>query len=158
MVKQWEAGNEYKIDDVVSYEGFYYKNIQAHRSENDWTPDKTPALWGKQGKVDAAFKSEEDRVELETAHQEVVNAPHEAKVSHQLLAGAAAFEATRLWEHHKEKNGEQPNHPHAKALIAGFAGAFIDRIVETKGLDYIDKQKAKKQAQESAERQVDSNY
>lgn len=30
-----------------------------------------------------------------------------------------------------------------EGISAGFAGAFIDRIVETKGLDAIDKYKAK---------------
>ncbi|KAG9019254.1 hypothetical protein FRB90_004816 [Tulasnella sp. 427] len=158
MVKAWGAGNNYQVGDVVTYQGYYYKNIQPHTSENDWAPDKTPALWGRQGQVDAVFSSDQDKVELQTAHHEVVNAPHEAKLSHEIVAGAAAFEAARLWEHHKEKNGEQPTHAHAKELIAGFAGAFIDRIVETKGLDFIDKQKAKKQAQERAEGQVSSNY
>lgn len=32
--------------------------------------------------------------------------------------------------------------------MAGFAGAFVDREVESKGLDFIDKEKAKRQARE----------
>lgn len=32
--------------------------------------------------------------------------------------------------------------------MAGFAGAFIDREVETKGLDFIDREKAKRQSQQ----------
>ena len=32
--------------------------------------------------------------------------------------------------------------------MAGFAGAFIDREVETRGLDFIDREKAKRQARE----------
>lgn len=158
MVKNWEAGTSYELGDIVIYEGYYYKIIQPHRSMNDWTPDRTPALWGRTGKVDAVFANDQDKVDLQAAHEEVVNAPHEAKLSHELIAGAAAFEAARLWEHHKEKNGEKPTHSHAKELIAGFAGAFVDRMVETKGLDFIDKQKAKKKAQERAEGQIASNY
>ncbi|KIO23137.1 hypothetical protein M407DRAFT_244904 [Tulasnella calospora MUT 4182] len=158
MVQNWAAGNKYEVGEVVIYQGFYYKNIQAHTSQNDWTPDKTADLWGKQGKVDAVFKSGQDKADLEKEHEEVEKAPREAKLSHELIAGAAAFQAARMWEHHKEKNGEPPSHPHAKELIAGFAGAFVDRIVETKGLDFIDKQKAKKRAQERAEDQVGSNY
>ncbi|KAG8942353.1 hypothetical protein FRC04_003805 [Tulasnella sp. 424] len=159
MVQSWGAGNKYQVGDVVTYQGYYYKVIQAHTSQNDWAPDKTADLWGRQDKVGAVFSSEQDRVELETAHQEVENAPREAQLSHELIAGAAAFGAATAWEHHKVKNGgEASSHPHAKALIAGFTGAFIDRIVETKGLDFIDKQKAKKQAQERAEGQVASNY
>lgn len=75
---------------------------------------------------------------------------HEAKLSHELIAGAAAFEAAKAYEDHKAKNGEPDNHATAKELLAGFAGAFIDREFETKGLDYLDKQKAKHHAVEQA--------
>lgn len=44
---------------------------------NDWTPDRTPALWGRTGKVDAVFANDQDKVDLQAAHEEVVNAPHE---------------------------------------------------------------------------------
>jgi len=36
-------------------------------------------------------------------------------------------------------------------LRAGFVGAFVDREVETKGLDFIDKEEAKRQGQKRAE-------
>jgi hypothetical protein len=36
----------------------------------------------------------------------------------------------------------------AKELLAGFAGAFIDREVETKGLDFVDTERAKYQARQ----------
>jgi len=32
--------------------------------------------------------------------------------------------------------------------MAGFSGAFIDREVETKGLDFIDREQAKRQSQQ----------
>jgi Protein of unknown function (DUF3759) len=35
--------------------------------------------------------------------------------------------------------------------MAGFAGAFIDREVETKGLDFIDAERAKYQARQHIE-------
>lgn len=44
--------------------------------------------------------------------------------------------------------GQPPNHQMAKELFAGFAGAFIDREVETRGLDFIDREKAKRQAEQ----------
>ncbi|KAG8892521.1 hypothetical protein FRB99_002664, partial [Tulasnella sp. 403] len=115
MVKQWGAGNNYQVGDVVTYEGYYYKTIQAHTSQNDWTPDRTPALWGRQGEVGHGFTSKEDHTELKVAHEEVQNAPHKAQLSHQLLAGAATFAAMEGWEHHKAKNGDPSEHPHAKA-------------------------------------------
>jgi hypothetical protein len=36
--------------------------------------------------------------------------------------------------------------------MAGFAGAFVDREVESKGLDFVDREKAKHRAREHIER------
>ncbi|KAF8659218.1 hypothetical protein AX16_001879 [Volvariella volvacea WC 439] len=47
MVRRWEPGTQYNYDDVVEYQGSKYKIIQPHRSQSDWTPPVTPALWGK---------------------------------------------------------------------------------------------------------------
>ncbi|KAG1725321.1 hypothetical protein EDB19DRAFT_2028646 [Suillus lakei] len=88
--------------------------------------------------------------DLANAHDEVTNAPHKAQLSHELIAGAASFAAMKAYNAHCEKNGKPVNHEVAKELLAGFAGAFVDRMVETKGLDYVDKQKAKHAAKESA--------
>ena len=41
----WESGKSYKVDDRISYNGLLYKCVQAHTSQDDWTPDQTPALW-----------------------------------------------------------------------------------------------------------------
>ncbi|KAI7874594.1 hypothetical protein K492DRAFT_240757 [Lichtheimia hyalospora FSU 10163] len=74
---------------------------------------------------------------------------HEAKFSHELIAGAAAFEAAKAYNQHCEEKGEAPDHAMAKQIMAGAAGAFIDRLIETKGLDYIDHLKAKKHAEDT---------
>ncbi|KAF8348132.1 carbohydrate-binding module family 12 protein [Amanita rubescens] len=47
MVQYWEPGTQYNFGDVVQFEGHKYKIIQPHRSQSDWTPPITPALWGK---------------------------------------------------------------------------------------------------------------
>ncbi|EDR04032.1 carbohydrate-binding module family 12 protein [Laccaria bicolor S238N-H82] len=47
MTQYWEPGTQYNYDDVVEYEGSRYKIIQPHRSQSDWTPPATPALWGR---------------------------------------------------------------------------------------------------------------
>lgn len=54
--------------------------------------------------------------------------------------------------------GQPPSHEKAKELLAGFAGAFIDREVETKGLDYVDRERAKHQAREHIERGYEEDY
>ncbi|KAJ7639870.1 CipC1 protein [Mycena polygramma] len=68
---------------------------------------------------------------------------HKSRMSHQLLANAASFVAACEFEKHCEANGRPQSHAEAKALRAGFAGAFIDKEIENRGLDLIDKQKVK---------------
>ncbi|KAF7366967.1 hypothetical protein MSAN_00955400 [Mycena sanguinolenta] len=97
------------------------------------------------------FHHESDEAQ---AYQEVTNAPHKAALSHELIAAAASYEAAKAYEDHCKKNGKPDSHAKAKELMAGFAGLFIDHIVETKGLDAIDKQKAKRHAQEKTEEVV----
>lgn len=46
MTRGWEPGVQYNLGDSVEYHGKRYNIIQPHRSQGDWTPDITPALWG----------------------------------------------------------------------------------------------------------------
>ena len=41
----WVVGKAYAVSDRAQYNGTLYKCVQAHTSQADWTPDKTPALW-----------------------------------------------------------------------------------------------------------------
>ena len=41
----WEVGVAYAADVRVRYGMTLYKCVQAHTSQAEWTPDKTPALW-----------------------------------------------------------------------------------------------------------------
>lgn len=41
----WSSDAEYNIGDRRQYDGLLYRCVQAHTSQSDWTPDKTPALW-----------------------------------------------------------------------------------------------------------------
>ncbi|KAK2068157.1 hypothetical protein P8C59_002815 [Phyllachora maydis] len=63
---------------------------------------------------------------------------HEGKLSHELLGGAAAFEAMHLWENKQRKEGKT--------------------LCETKGLDFIDREKAKRHAEKQAQEAYDSHY
>ncbi|PYH49372.1 DUF3759 domain-containing protein, partial [Aspergillus saccharolyticus JOP 1030-1] len=85
------------------------------------------------------------------AHEQLQNfdgsEEHKASLSHELIAGAASFEAMKAYERHCEANGQPQSHAQAKELLAGFAGAFIDREFESKGLDFLDREKAKRQAE-----------
>ncbi|CAG7916175.1 unnamed protein product [Penicillium olsonii] len=80
---------------------------------------------------------------------------HESSKIHELIAGAASYEAAKAYEDHVARNGQPESHAKAKEILAGFAGAFIDREVETRGLDFVDKEKAKYQAREHAHNAYD---
>ncbi|THG95651.1 hypothetical protein EW026_g6045 [Hermanssonia centrifuga] len=47
MVYQWEPETQYNNGDVVEFEGHQYQIVQPHRSQSDWTPPVTPALWAR---------------------------------------------------------------------------------------------------------------
>ncbi|KAJ7250804.1 hypothetical protein C8J57DRAFT_1138805 [Mycena rebaudengoi] len=77
------------------------------------------------------------------ACDEVNDSPHKAALSHEIIAAAASYEAAKAYEEHCENNGKPDSHAKAKEIFAGLVGFSVDRIVETKGLDYCDAQKAK---------------
>ncbi|RDK41663.1 hypothetical protein M752DRAFT_294502 [Aspergillus phoenicis ATCC 13157] len=83
--------------------------------------------------------------EFNPQEQEVTE-EHKAKFSHELIGGAAAYEAMKAYEEHQAKNGKPDNHAQAKEILAGLAGAFVDREFETKGLDAYDHFKEKREA------------
>ncbi|KII95165.1 hypothetical protein PLICRDRAFT_25752 [Plicaturopsis crispa FD-325 SS-3] len=94
------------------------------------------------------FDSDSDQAQ---AYDQVTNAPHKAELSHELIAAAASYEAAKAYEKHVEANGKPASHEKAKELLAAFSGAFIDREVESKGLDFFDKEKAKHHAKQQNE-------
>jgi hypothetical protein len=44
------------------------------------------------------------------------------------------IQAAKAYEQHCAKNGQPASHAEAKEILAGFAGAFIDREFETRGV------------------------
>ncbi|KAL0091260.1 hypothetical protein J3Q64DRAFT_1709926 [Phycomyces blakesleeanus] len=78
---------------------------------------------------------------------------NKAEWTHQLLAAAAGFGAMRAYNKNKaEKEGEEDDHHLAKELLAGLAAAAVDNLAESKGMDWLDREKAKHQAKEEAEK------
>ena len=41
----WKTDTAYAADDRIRYGDKLYRVVQAHTSQADWTPDKTPALF-----------------------------------------------------------------------------------------------------------------
>ncbi|KAI0330908.1 hypothetical protein GY45DRAFT_1302034 [Cubamyces sp. BRFM 1775] len=91
------------------------------------------------------------------AYDQVVNAPHKAELSHELLGAAASYEAAKAYEQHCDREGKPQSHDKAKEIMAAAGGAFVDRMVETKGLDYVDAEKAKRHAAQRVD-DVGPNY
>ncbi|KAN0065101.1 hypothetical protein ACQY0O_001597 [Thecaphora frezii] len=83
---------------------------------------------------------------------------HEAKFSHEAVGFGAAFMAMRAYEKRQEESGEPVKHAFAKEILAGIAGAEVDKLVETKGLDFLDREQAKRHAREQAEQLYESRY
>lgn len=46
---QWEPSVSYTVGSLRAYQDKLYKCLQAHTSQEDWTPDTTPALWKEAG-------------------------------------------------------------------------------------------------------------
>jgi hypothetical protein len=75
--------------------------------------------------------------------------PHE--MTHELLAGAAGFEAMRMYEHHREREGIAEHHGLAKELLAGFVGAEIDKHFEQDRYGHLNRREARRLAEEQAD-------
>ncbi len=100
-----------------------------------------------------------DRLGAQGAHDHVYGggAPHH-NITHELLAGAAGFEAMRMYEHHREREGVDEHHALAKELLAGFAVAEIDKHFESGRFGHLDREQARQQAQQQAHHLWDQQY
>ena len=45
LFPQWTSGHEYAVDERLQYNSVLYRVVQAHTSQDSWTPDVTPALF-----------------------------------------------------------------------------------------------------------------
>jgi hypothetical protein len=80
------------------------------------------------------------------------------EVTHELIAGAAGFEAMRMFEHHREREGIPEHHELAKELLAGFATAEVDKHFERDRYEHLDREQAQWQARQQAGYLYDQQY
>lgn len=45
LFAQWAPDVAYALNERIRYQDQLYKCVQAHTSQENWTPDQTPALW-----------------------------------------------------------------------------------------------------------------
>ncbi len=64
----------------------------------------------------------------------------------------------KAYEDHVRSTGQQVSHPMMKELLAGFAAGEVDKLFETNGLDFLDKEKAKHRAIQQAHQIADEKY
>ncbi|MCJ1369789.1 hypothetical protein MMC20_001001 [Loxospora ochrophaea] len=83
---------------------------------------------------------------------------NQAKFSHELVAGGAAFAGFKAFEDHQRKEGKTVDHAFAKELLAGFVGGEVDKLAETKGMNAWDRERAHHQAKENARNMYDEHY
>jgi len=72
-------------------------------------------------------------------------------VTHEVLAGAAGFEALRMYEHHREREGIVEHHSLGKELLAGFAAAEVDKHFDQGRFGHLNRNEARNQAQQQAD-------
>ena len=51
--------------------------------------------------------------------------------------------AMRMYEQRQAAEGKPPSHQFAKEMLAGIVGGEVDKLVETRGMDYMDAERAK---------------
>ncbi|KAI9744149.1 MAG: hypothetical protein M1818_002301 [Claussenomyces sp. TS43310] len=98
--------------------------------------------------------------ESQDAYQQNYNdgQPNEAKFGHEALAGAASFAAFKMFEDRQRADGQPVSHQFAKEALVGLVGAEVDRLAETKGMDFYDRERAQHQAKEGVQRMYDDHY
>uniref|UniRef100_A0A0D6R9V4 CipC-like antibiotic response protein n=1 Tax=Araucaria cunninghamii TaxID=56994 RepID=A0A0D6R9V4_ARACU len=101
--------------------------------------------------------------ESRDAHQQVYSddfqpQEHEAKFSHEMIGGAAAFAGMKVWEDRQRAEGKPVSHAFAKEALMGLVGMEVDKLAETKGMDEYDREKAKHHAKQSAQKMYEDHY
>jgi len=81
-----------------------------------------------------------------------------AKFSHEIVGGAAAFEAMHMWEKKQRAEGRPVSHPLAREALAALAAAEADKLFEKKGLNFVDRERAKHHARHQIQELYDRHY
>ncbi len=66
--------------------------------------------------------------------------------------------AMQKYEEHCRDTGETVSHGKMKELLAAFAAAEVNNLVETKGLDFLDREKLKHLATQQAHALANEKY
>lgn len=91
LYETWQSGKAYSVGDKCIYLGNLYSCIQAHTSQDDWTPALVPALWKREGEPGVEFP---DWVQPTGAHDAYAKGD---KVTHNSKHWESSIDAN-IWE------------------------------------------------------------
>lgn len=92
LFELWVTDKDYTVGKIVTRpNGNLYKCVQAHRSQADWTPENTPALWTKIGDPSEEYPEWSQPLGAHDAY------PLGAKVSHNGKKWTSDI-ANNVWE------------------------------------------------------------
>lgn len=75
----WEPNVNYAIGNLRTYREVLYKCIQAHRSQEDWTPDVAVSLWVKAGDPAEEWPAWSQPISAQDAYMEGDKVSHKEK-------------------------------------------------------------------------------
>ncbi|KAI7857780.1 hypothetical protein BDC45DRAFT_500651 [Circinella umbellata] len=100
--------------------------------------------WKAHGSRKKDILSEKDLCE---AHKKVYEDEEKKKkstLSYELIAGAVAVQAVRMWEEKQEEDGKDADSSASKKLIAGFAASELVKLLAARGEDGGDEDRKKR--------------
>jgi hypothetical protein len=74
------------------------------------------------------------------------------------IAFFLVYLAMKAYEDHIRNTGEQVSHPRMKEMLAAFATAEVDKLFQTHGLDFLDREQAKRRAVHQAHHLAEERY
>ncbi|KAJ1678213.1 hypothetical protein EV182_004540 [Spiromyces aspiralis] len=98
-----------------------------------------------------------DRIKY-TNPDDVPEHEHKAHFSHEAIGAAAAWQAMKAFQGHQEHNGNEVDHKTAKKAFASLAVGFGVKLIEEKGIPFIEKKRAAAHASAAAQRLYDQQY
>ncbi|KAF8629226.1 hypothetical protein AX17_005809 [Amanita inopinata Kibby_2008] len=155
MVQYWEPGTQYNNGDVVEFKGYKYKIIQPHRSQSDWEPSNTPALWGKMSDNDHNYDNRNNQQQPQQ-YQPPSQPAYSSSPQYGSDQGGYPQDKPSGSEHHEEKKHWWGDDENKKKLEIG-GGLLAGAAALGAGI-FAYKEHEKKKEEHSSQNWAKSNW
>ncbi len=98
LFSPWAEGVTYTAGNIRSYGEALFRCVQAHTSQSDWTPDKTPALWVKIGDPAEEFPAWSQPVGAHDAYRKGDKASYQGRRWESTVDGNVWAPGTYGWQ------------------------------------------------------------